>query len=656
MILRNLPIRQKLSFVTMLTSISSLLLISLAFIIIDINDFHNNTEAKLQSIAKVTAFNSTAAISFDDKEASTENLNSMNKISNIYYAVIIKSDGSLFSQYHGEHSDAINHSAYLSSLVDTLPDCNQSSLKINQLTVCETITLNGEDIGRLYIVARLSDLYIELGYRLITTLIILLITILIAYLLSRRFGNIISEPIISLSNTITEVTNNKDYSTRAKYNENDEVGLLAKGFNDMLQQIQYRNKALRLHQDKLEDEITLRTGELFSTVTQLKEAKALAEKANNAKSQFLSQMSHELRTPMNAILGYAQLLRLETSAPLSANQLDHVNEIINAGDHLLELINKVLDLSHVESGTLEVSIENINLQYCVEECITLIGPLAIEKNIAVINNLDSDIYVLADYTHIKQVIINLLSNGIKYNKIGGTLTIDDCSQHKNKVCFSIRDTGHGLSDSQLSRLFKPFDRLGAENTSVQGTGIGLLICKQLIEIMKGKISVSSVIDEGTTFAITLDAASTADSLSLPNTMADNPLAISHPDHKGCVLYIEDNPANLKLVKAIITDHMHMEFLGAGDAHIGIQMAIEFKPDLILMDINLPGMDGFTALKELKRTTETASIPVIALSASAMPRDISRGKTAGFKNYLTKPIKLEELSLTIIAALGPNTAN
>lgn len=651
MILRNLPIRKKLTFIMMLNSISALLLISISFMIVDISGFRDDAESRLRTVAQITAFNSTAAISFSDKQAATQNLNSMSAIPSVHYAAILTPDGELFAKYHDENFDLINATTHQNVLINIGSDCDRSSFSINKLIICQTINLNNEEIGKLYMMASLTGLYIDLRHRAIIALIILVLGILTTYLFVKKLGNIIADPITSLSNTITDITENKDYSIRTESNSNDEVGLLSNGFNAMLNQIHKQDQELRTHRNKLEEEVAARTNELFNTVSKLEKAKIEAEKANLAKSEFLSQMSHELRTPMNAILGYAQLMLLDKNDPVSESHLEDINEIIYAGNHLLELINKILNLSHIESGALEVSIENIYLNDCIEECITLVGPLATEREITIINNCDNEIHVSADYTHVKQVLINILSNGIKYNNHGGTLTIDDCSHKESRACLSITDTGQGLSQLQIEGLFKPFERLGAEKTTVEGTGIGLVISQRLLKLMHGDISAASTLGEGTIFSITLNKVAPPVQQKSSQKIVGNPLSTSHPDLTGHILYIEDNTANLRLVELLVTTHMGMEFTGAPDAYTGIELAKDLQPDLILMDINLPGMDGFDALKELQKENVTATIPVIALSANAMQRDISRGRKAGFIDYITKPIQFDQLSMAIVSAIG-----
>lgn len=389
-------------------------------------------------------------------------------------------------------------------------------------------------------------------------------------------------------------------------------------------------------------------------VTLFKQAQEIAENANKAKSEFLSSMSHELRTPLNAILGFGQLLRNDGKNPLSDAQKRAVKHILNSGSHLLTLIDEVLDLAKVEAGQERMSIENTDMSDVIESCMSLVQSTADEYGIQIIEELDTECStVLADYTRMKQVIVNLLTNAIKYNDENGTVTLaTECLGGKTRV--TVTDTGPGIPAEKHEELFQPFCRLGAETTEIEGTGIGLTICKRLIELMDGSIGVESKLGEGSTFWIELPTATeptvTAVPIEtvVPQSITQKSAPTSASGHFG-VLYVEDNPTNIRLMEQIIDLVPDAELTSTHTAENALEMVSSLDPDLILMDINLPGMNGIQALNRLKASPDTASKPVIAISADAIPESIQRGLEAGFHAYLTKPIRVDEI-LDIIESI------
>ena len=384
---------------------------------------------------------------------------------------------------------------------------------------------------------------------------------------------------------------------------------------------------------------------------ELESAKSAAEKANLAKSEFLSSMSHELRSPLNAILGFAQLLESEFPPPTPV-QKEGINEILQSGWHLLTLINEILDLAKVESGHAPLSQEPVSLAEVILECQRMIGPQAQQGGISMSFPLvDNPYYVRADRTRVKQVLINLLSNAIKYNIKQGAIVVTCAESVPGRIRVSIRDTGRGLSPELLSQLFQAFNRLGQEAGGVEGTGIGLVLAKRLVELMGGVIGVESTVGVGSVFWFELI------SVAEPHLSVEevDAAVLIQPVEKRdtrlhTVLYVEDNPSNLKLVKQIIARHSDMCLLTAVDGLSGIEIARESKPDVILMDINMPGMNGFEVLEILHSNPATAHIPVLALTANAMPRDIKKGMEAGFFQYITKPIMVNELMEALNVAL------
>ena len=372
----------------------------------------------------------------------------------------------------------------------------------------------------------------------------------------------------------------------------------------------------------------------------LLEAKNVAEKANKAKTDFLSSMSHELRTPLNAIIGFAQLFDFDDS--LTIDQQENIKEISRAGKHLLELIGEILDLSRIEAGSILVNNEPVDIIGAVQEAVHLIQPFAEKNGIAIVADKQncSSTFVDADPIRLRQVILNLLSNAIKYNKVDGKVFLK-CSQlNEGLIQVSVRDTGKGLSTDALEDLYKPFDRLGAESTDVEGTGIGLVITKKLIELMNGELLVSSEPGIGSEFVFNLRIVNEDESGDgLTSRLLDEELSEKRGEYT--VLYMEDNPANLKLVDRLLSRIDGVEFISAHEPEFGLALFQERKPDLVLLDINLPNMNGYEVVKRLREIEGLDDVPVVAISANAMPSDIEKSKDAGFNDYLTKPINVPE---------------
>jgi signal transduction histidine kinase/CheY-like chemotaxis protein len=384
----------------------------------------------------------------------------------------------------------------------------------------------------------------------------------------------------------------------------------------------------------------------------LNEAMAAAEKANRAKSDFLSSMSHELRTPLNAILGFAQLLESGAPAP-TTTQRRSIDQIIKAGWYLLELINEILDLALIESGKLTMSKEPVSLAEVMLECRAMIEPQASQRSIGMtFPRFDAPRFVNADRTRVKQVLINLLFNAIKYNRPNGSVAVEGSLVPPHWFRISVKDTGIGLSSEQLEQLFQPFNRLGQEGGAEEGTGIGLVVTKRLVEAMGGRIGADSVVGEGSVFWIEFELAAAPQFAAAETDRAIAAVpAPSDGSPRRTVLYVEDNPANLELVEQLIARRPDLRLLSAADGNLGIEYARAYLPEVILMDINLPGLSGIEAMKILHAGASTAHIPIIALSANAVPRDIEKSLEAGFFNYITKPIKVNEFMHALDVALA-----
>jgi len=391
---------------------------------------------------------------------------------------------------------------------------------------------------------------------------------------------------------------------------------------------------------------------LHETNLKLESAVQVADKANHAKSEFLSSMSHELRSPLNAILGFAQLMESDTPAPTPSQQAS-IGQILRGGWYLLTLVNEILDLASIESGKLSLSLEPVSLAKKLLDCRAMIEPQAQKSGIHLnFPAFDHPCFIQADRTRLKQVIINLLSNAIKYNRTGGNVDVTYSAGSAGRIRINVRDDGPGLPPEKLAQLFQPFNRLGQEAGSREGTGIGLVVCKRLVEMMNGEIGADSSVGVGSVFWFELALATPREHAAVAHDAAPAlPAPVQRKPGLHTLLYVEDNPANMELVEQLVADRTDLRLLKAGNGSSGIELARIHQPQVILMDINLPGITGFQALKILHEDPVTNHIPVLALSANAMPHDIAKGLAAGFFRYLTKPIKLDELMQALDAALA-----
>ena len=659
-------IRSKLVRAVMTTTLVALLVSVAIIIFYDLRSYHRSLLNDLATQAELVGHMSSAALSFDDPRLAKENLALLRTRPDVRAAAIYDADGKLFASYQAA-GEAGGVPAQLSGRLPTAPASDRDNLVVHH-----PIVEDGEELGTVYLRAENQLLARTVDYLSIAAGVTLL-AMFVAYLLMRRMGRVVTAPIVAITEIARDVVATRDYSRRAPRISNDEAGELVDSFNAMLTEIEGRTRELetssseiareaaersRAQQEvmrlneQLEQRVDERTLQLALANAELANAIEEARSANQAKSAFLSSMSHELRTPLNAILGFAQILTSDTLPSTLEQKKEFANHILKSGRHLLTLINEILDLAKVESGTVTLSMEPVALSDTLLETRAMVEPIAASRGVRVLFPETPGAVVLADRTRLKQVLLNLLSNAVKYNREAGAVVVACEQVAPARLRLSVQDTGAGLDADQVASLFQPFNRLGQEGGSQEGTGIGLVVTKRLVELMGGEIGVSSSPGMGSVFWIEL--ASTAplavQAEGAPDA-AQEADAVPDEGEPHLILYVEDNPANLRLVEEIVRFRSDLRLLSAHDGHVGLSLARAHRPEIILMDLNLPGMSGMEVLRQLRADPLTAGIPVIALTANAMQRDIERGLAAGFSRYLTKPIDIDKFTDAINSTLA-----